>query len=134
MANALEAGSTVVAPRATLDARGRPLIEVRDNGQGMSERTRNSIFVPFYTTRAEGSGIGLALSRQIMLLHGGSIDVDTTPGRGSTYNAQVLNLPRAAVPAPAGRRARPVLGNDEADENTRSDRCSSAHQRLEQRR
>ena len=54
-------------------------IEVGDNGEGIPEIIDN-IFVPFYTTKDEGSGIGLSLSRQIMRMHGGSIAVRSDPG------------------------------------------------------
>jgi two-component system nitrogen regulation sensor histidine kinase NtrY len=55
------------------------LIEVKDNGSGIREDMIGNIFIPFFTTRAEGSGIGLSLSRQIMRLHGGSISVKSRP-------------------------------------------------------
>jgi two-component system, NtrC family, nitrogen regulation sensor histidine kinase NtrY len=55
-------------------------IEVRDNGSGIPEDIMGSIFIPFFTTKIEGSGIGLSLSRQIMRVHGGSISVRSRPG------------------------------------------------------
>ncbi len=58
---------------AFLDDRGRPVIQVRDNGIGISPEILDKIFVPFFSTKDRGSGIGLSLSRQIMRLHGGSI-------------------------------------------------------------
>lgn len=64
---------------AKLSPRGQPLIQVIDNGPGISEDSLDKIFIPFYTTRKEGSGIGLSLSRQIMRLHKGSISVQSTP-------------------------------------------------------
>jgi signal transduction histidine kinase len=51
------------------------LIEIRDNGEGISPEVMGNIFVPFFTTKPEGSGIGLSLSRQIMKAHGGGITV-----------------------------------------------------------
>jgi two-component system, NtrC family, nitrogen regulation sensor histidine kinase NtrY len=56
------------------------VIEVRDNGSGIPEEILGSIFIPFFTTKTEGSGIGLSLSRQIMRVHGGSILVRSKPG------------------------------------------------------
>jgi two-component system, NtrC family, nitrogen regulation sensor histidine kinase NtrY len=56
------------------------LLEVMDNGEGIPSEIVSSIFIPFYTTREEGSGIGLSLSRQIMRVHGGSISVRSKPG------------------------------------------------------
>jgi signal transduction histidine kinase len=66
------------------------LIEVKDNGPGIPEDTIGSIFIPFFTTRAEGSGIGLSLSRQIMRLHGGSISVKSQQGVETIFT---LKLP-----------------------------------------
>ena len=54
-------------------------IEVIDNGPGIIREAMESIFVPFYTTKKKGSGIGLSLSRQIMQMHNGSISVDSEP-------------------------------------------------------
>lgn len=54
-------------------------IEVIDNGSGIIEEAREHIFVPFYTTKKKGSGIGLSLSRQIMQMHDGSISVESEP-------------------------------------------------------
>ena len=56
-----------------LNHRGTVTIEVSDNGPGIHDEIAANIFVPFYTTRREGSGVGLTLSRQIMLAHGGTI-------------------------------------------------------------
>jgi len=54
-------------------------IKVSDNGPGIPESIIDQVFIPFYTTKEEGSGIGLSLSRQIMRLHQGTIDIQTTP-------------------------------------------------------
>jgi len=64
---------------------GKVSIEVADNGSGISKEIIDSIFIPFFTTRKEGSGIGLSLARQIMQMHNGVIHVDTHEGRGSTF-------------------------------------------------
>jgi nitrogen fixation/metabolism regulation signal transduction histidine kinase len=55
------------------------IIEVRDNGPGIIPEAINRIFVPFFTTKKTGSGIGLALSRQIMQMHNGSLTVVSEP-------------------------------------------------------
>lgn len=60
-------------------------ISVTDNGKGIPPELLDSVFVPFYTTRSEGSGIGLSLSREIMKLHGGGIRVHSEPGRETTF-------------------------------------------------
>ena len=55
-------------------------VVVRDNGKGIQTTELEKIFIPFYTTKDDGSGIGLSLSRQIMRMHGGTIDVHSEPG------------------------------------------------------
>jgi len=59
--------------RAFLNKRGRVTIQVMDNGHGILPEVLDKIFIPFFTTKQKGSGIGLSLSKQIMRLHGGSI-------------------------------------------------------------
>ncbi|HUT07448.1 MAG TPA: ATP-binding protein [Candidatus Latescibacteria bacterium] len=70
---------------ASLDERGRPVIQVRDNGSGIAEDNLDKVFVPFFSTKEGGSGIGLSLSRQIMRLHGGSITAASKPGLGTVF-------------------------------------------------
>jgi signal transduction histidine kinase len=53
---------------------------VADNGSGIIKEALNRIFVPFFTTKKTGSGIGLSLSRQIMQMHNGSLSVESEPG------------------------------------------------------
>jgi signal transduction histidine kinase len=62
---------------------GRPIIMIRDNGIGIDKENLGQIFVPFYTTKKNGSGIGLSLSRQIMMLHKGRIEVESEKGKGT---------------------------------------------------
>jgi signal transduction histidine kinase len=62
---------------------GRVVLIVQDNGPGMDAETVEKIFVPFFTTKESGSGIGLSLSRQIIRLHNGVISCDSTPGIGT---------------------------------------------------
>ncbi|MFA0963113.1 PAS domain-containing sensor histidine kinase [Roseivirga sp. BDSF3-8] len=57
----------------------RPVIQVSDNGPGIIPEARERIFIPFYTTKKTGSGIGLSLSRQIMQLHNGDLSVESEP-------------------------------------------------------
>ncbi len=64
---------------ARMDERGRVLVHVTDNGPGILDEVQEKIFIPFFTTRRDGSGIGLSLSRQIMRLHRGTIGVQSTP-------------------------------------------------------
>ncbi|HTJ48369.1 MAG TPA: ATP-binding protein, partial [Cyclobacteriaceae bacterium] len=80
--NAIEALGETANP--TLELIGRYdensiKIEVIDNGSGIIKEALEHIFVPFYTTKKRGSGIGLSLSRQIMQMHNGSISVESEP-------------------------------------------------------
>jgi two-component system nitrogen regulation sensor histidine kinase NtrY len=87
--NACDAVRGQAQPRieitASLDERGRPVIQVRDNGTGIVPENLDKVFVPFFSTKEGGSGIGLSLSRQIMRLHGGSISVASKPGRETVF-------------------------------------------------
>ena len=64
---------------ARVDAEQRVLLDVKDNGPGIIPEAQQRIFIPFYTTKKSGSGIGLALSRQIMQLHHGTLSVKSEP-------------------------------------------------------
>lgn len=78
--NSLDAMKGTELPQLEMRGRlsfGRILISVRDNGHGIDAETIEQIFVPFFTTKREGSGIGLSLSRQIMSAHGGEIAVES---------------------------------------------------------
>ncbi len=63
----------------------RPVIEVADNGPGIEPEALDQIFIPFFTTKKTGSGIGLSLSRQMMQQMGGQLTVSTEVGKGSTF-------------------------------------------------
>jgi nitrogen fixation/metabolism regulation signal transduction histidine kinase len=63
-----------------LDKKGHPRITISDNGPGIPEIILDKVFIPFFTTKENGSGIGLSLSRQIMQMHGGSMKISSVPG------------------------------------------------------
>ncbi|MBE0653685.1 MAG: ATP-binding protein, partial [Bacteroidales bacterium] len=65
--------------KAFFNKRGRPTIQVSDNGVGILKDVLDKIFIPFFTTKPTGSGIGLSLSRQILRLHGGTITAQSIP-------------------------------------------------------
>jgi len=69
----------------TQTEKGLIQIHVVDNGEGIDERTIEKIFIPFFTTRANGSGIGLALTKQILQLHQANIVLKSQPGKGSEF-------------------------------------------------
>lgn len=74
-----------VCLRGVLDGYGRVMISVTDNGPGIVPEALDQVFVPFYTTKKSGSGIGLSLSRQIMRMHYGQLTVSSTPDRETTF-------------------------------------------------
>jgi two-component system nitrogen regulation sensor histidine kinase NtrY len=87
--NAVEALSGAAEPRIELRAfrndRGKVLLQVMDNGAGIAAEHLDSIFVPFFTTKRNGTGVGLSISRQLMRVNKGGISVRSTPGEGSVF-------------------------------------------------
>ena len=81
--NAIQADATRIDITAEIDALSQTLIRVRNNGKAIPRESQEQIFIPFYTTKSQGSGIGLSLSRQIMQAHNGAIDLAHT-GADST--------------------------------------------------
>lgn len=69
----------------SLSSKEKPLIKVADNGTGIDENILESIFIPFFSTKKTGSGIGLSLCKQIMMLHKGNIHVHSVPGEGTAF-------------------------------------------------
>jgi two-component system nitrogen regulation sensor histidine kinase NtrY len=92
--NGVEACENVAQPvievSATPDEKlpGLTRIEVKDNGSGVPPEIMDKIFVPFYTTKKQGSGIGLSLSRQIMKLHKGSLQMRPAEPNGMVFSLQ----------------------------------------------
>ena len=76
----------IIEIRGTAGENGHPSIEVKDNGIGISDTIMENVFIPFFTTKENGSGIGLSLSRQIMKLHGGTITVFSKPGIETVFS------------------------------------------------
>ncbi len=71
--------------KAFINKRDRTVIQVIDNGQGIIKEVIDKIFIPFFTTKPTGSGIGLSLSKQIMRLHGGTINVTSEPDKETCF-------------------------------------------------
>jgi len=70
------------------DSAGRPIITVADNGPGIPADQREKVFVPFFTTKRQGSGVGLTLVRQIASVHGAVVTIADTPGGGATIGVR----------------------------------------------
>ena len=83
--NAYESGATKVEVSANESE-----IRIHDNGCGMSPDVLDHAFIPFFTTKPTGTGIGLSLCRQIILKHGGTIRVESEEGKGTTF---IITLP-----------------------------------------
>ncbi len=66
----------------------RVIIKVADNGSGIPKDVLENIFIPFFSTKKTGSGIGLSLCKQIMMLHKGNINVHSVPGEGTAFSLQ----------------------------------------------
>ncbi len=88
MVNAIDAVKETPHPLISLSAfsdNGKVTIKVADNGPGIEPNLLDKIFIPFFSTKKTGSGIGLSLCKQIMLLHKGSIHVQSIPGKGTAF-------------------------------------------------
>ncbi|OOQ61836.1 sensor histidine kinase [Mucilaginibacter pedocola] len=88
LVNAIEAVKDRPEPTITLAAEvqsSKIIVKVMDNGVGMPHELLDKIFIPFFSTRKTGSGIGLSLCKQIMLLHKGNIQVQSAEGKGSAF-------------------------------------------------
>jgi two-component system nitrogen regulation sensor histidine kinase NtrY len=95
LVNALEAVKEKPHPRIILSAlheNNKLLIKVADNGGGISPELLDKIFIPFFSTKKSGSGIGLSLCKQIMLLHKGNIQVQSREAEGSVFTLLFSDL------------------------------------------
>jgi two-component system nitrogen regulation sensor histidine kinase NtrY len=90
--NAIEAIKDVPTPKIVLSAyvasNYRSVIKIADNGNGMPPELLDKIFVPFFSTKKNGSGIGLSLCKQIMMLHHGNVQVQSVEGEGTAFLLQ----------------------------------------------
>ena len=90
--NAIEAVKEQPNPRIILSADAasfkKVILKVADNGIGMPEELMDKIFVPFFSTKKSGSGIGLSLCKQIVMLHKGNIQVQSQEGHGTVFALQ----------------------------------------------
>jgi two-component system nitrogen regulation sensor histidine kinase NtrY len=72
---------------------GEVLLEVEDTGSGLTPEARARLFEPYFSTKSSGTGLGLAIVRRVVLGHGGSIDVVSAPGRGTTMRIRLKEAP-----------------------------------------
>jgi len=88
--NSVEACKASKNPKIILTAQknieGNSIIRVTDNGKGIAEEIFDDIFIPFFTTKKNGSGIGLSLCKQIILLHNGKIQIKSVEGKGTIFS------------------------------------------------
>jgi signal transduction histidine kinase len=106
-----EGGSINIATRCISRNGAEPAgefvqVEIRDTGIGIPEESLQHIFDPFFTSKDEGSGLGLAVSHQIVQEHGGFVTVESTVGRGTAFFVHV----------PAGKPSRPVTNRARVNE------------------
>lgn len=93
--NAIEACRNTESPLITVKAEyykdNAIKITIKDNGEGIMPEVKERIFVPFFTTKPEGSGIGLSLCKQIITLHNGNINVESEIGKGTVFTITMEN-------------------------------------------
>jgi len=74
---------------STKERRGFVEVSFKDTGVGMSKESMEKIFTPFFTTRAKGMGMGLAICKKLVDAHGGSIEVESEEGKGTTFTVKL---------------------------------------------
>ena len=89
-----------VSRPVTIDSVGtspkeRARIVITDHGSGMDAKTQGRLFEPFFTTKKRGTGLGLSIARQIIDLHGGTIEVESELGKGTTFRVELPLVPDA---------------------------------------
>ena len=87
-------------------------VDVIDRGRGIDEKNLEQIFNPFFTTRSEGVGLGLAIVSRIVDEHGGSITVESEPGSGRCFACfcRRAGIDAQSPPVPEGRLSATALG------------------------
>jgi signal transduction histidine kinase len=83
---------------------GQVAIVVRDNGSGIVKEQRARVFQPYFTTKKQGTGLGLFVSRKLIAQHGGHVEFESNPGAGTTFT---IHLPSPAVRDGFGRPGEP---------------------------
>jgi len=100
--DAMPDGGVLSASVRAADAGRAVVVEVADEGHGMTPEQVRTAFEPYFSTKDTGLGLGLALTRKIVEDHGGSIALESEPGRGTTAR---ITLPLAGRPLPEAHPA-----------------------------
>jgi len=85
---AMQPGGGRLSVRLKRDGRG-VAVEFQDTGPGIDPEVQKHVFEPFYTTKASGTGLGLAIVRQAAETHGGTVEVESAPGRGALFRVRL---------------------------------------------
>jgi signal transduction histidine kinase len=85
----MPSGGELVVRTMAAEDEDSVLVQFEDSGEGMSAEQVANLFEPFYTTKQNGTGLGLAISYGIVERHGGSIDVESQPGKGATFTVRL---------------------------------------------
>jgi len=104
ISNALEATEHRLDARVevALYRRGNDaVVEITDNGEGIAPEARAKILLPFFTTKPTGTGLGLVIAKKIMDLHRGQIEIDTSPGVGTSVRLVIPTQPTDSETAEA---------------------------------
>ncbi|MFH1726330.1 MAG: ATP-binding protein [Elusimicrobiota bacterium] len=88
-------------------------LDIGDAGPGIPHDVLEKIFTPFFTTKARGTGLGLAVVRKVVDRHNGRVDVETAPGAGTTFKIY-LPLATKVPPVQRGAAAKPIVGQPPA--------------------
>ena len=83
--NAIQADAREISITAEINLSEHIIINVSNNGRPISKESQEEIFIPFYTTKQEGTGIGLSLSRQIMRMHNGTLNLTRSDEKGTVF-------------------------------------------------
>lgn len=100
-AEAMEEGGEIVLRASTFPEGGGLILAVQDNGPGISEENQRKIFEPFFTTKFGGTGLGLAISHSLIEQHGGTLQVQSSLGEGSTFYILLPGAESKATALPA---------------------------------
>ncbi|MGH7136607.1 MAG: sensor histidine kinase, partial [Pirellulales bacterium] len=98
-------------------------IVLADNGPGLSDEQRQRLFDPFYTTKSNGTGLGMPICKQIVEAHGGGIAVENLPGRGAKF---IITLPNADVPRRANEQRQNAKSGEPHDVRIRCGACGGS--------